>query len=145
MERIIKNPKDYRKCDLLMRKTQPIMNKVFHKNSQLPFPLIYRENGIHKLSLKKYVKNVFLSLIAALLIWLPFTANATLNLPAIPSNSNLAKRFELSTEMVFRVKVGETYLPSGALIAYINGEIRGAQTASVNSGNGCQCVQNIDI
>ena len=62
---------------------------------------------------------------------MPMGANATLTLPAIPSNSNLAKRFELSTELIFRVKVGETYLPSGALIAYINGEIRGAQTASV--------------
>jgi hypothetical protein len=62
---------------------------------------------------------------------LPTTLSADLILPAIPSNSNLAKRFELSTEMVFRVKAGETYLPSGALIAYIDGEIRGAQTASV--------------
>ena len=34
--------------------------------------------------------------------------------------------------MVFRVKVGETYLPNGALIAYIDGRVRGAQTASVN-------------
>jgi large repetitive protein len=67
-----------------------------------------------------------------LLVWLPFASDAALTLPAIPSNSSLAKKFELSTEMVFRVKVGETYLPGGALIAYINGEIRGAQTASVN-------------
>ena len=67
----------------------------------------------------------------ALLIWLPAVASAQLTLPAIPSNSSLAKRFELSTEMIFRVKVGNTFLPSGALIAYINGEIRGAQTASV--------------
>ena len=58
-------------------------------------------------------------------------ASAQLTLPAIPSNSSLAKRFELSTEMIFRVKVGNTFLPGGALIAYINGEIRGAQTASV--------------
>ena len=63
--------------------------------------------------------------------FLPFVVNATLTLPAIPSNSNLASRFEQSTEMVFRVKVGDTYLPSGALIAYIKYEIRGAQTASV--------------
>ncbi len=66
-----------------------------------------------------------------LLICLPVVASAQLTLPAIPSNSSLAKRFELSTEMIFRVKVGNTFLPSGALIAYINGEIRGAQTASV--------------
>ena len=69
--------------------------------------------------------------IYALLLLLPLTLSAQLTLPAIPSNSSLAKRFELSTEMIFRVKVGATYLPSGALFAYINGEIRGAQTASV--------------
>ncbi len=84
------------------------MKKIFHKN--------------------KLVGNV----VFALLFWLPTVVNAALTLPAIPSNSNLAKRFELSTEMVFRVKVGENYLTSGALIAYINGEIRGAQTASAN-------------
>ena len=61
----------------------------------------------------------------------PMMLSATLYLPAIPSNATLAKRFEKSTEMAFRVKVGTTFLPSGALIAYINNEIRGAQTASV--------------
>ncbi|MBN1790238.1 MAG: T9SS type A sorting domain-containing protein [Bacteroidales bacterium] len=67
----------------------------------------------------------------ALLFWLPVAVNAQLTLPDIPSNSEFASRFELSTEMVFRVKKGETYMPNGALIAYINGEIRGAQTTSV--------------
>jgi hypothetical protein len=67
----------------------------------------------------------------ALLVWLPLSVNAQLTLPDIPSNSGLASRFELSTEMVFRVKKDETYMPNGALIAYINGEIRGAQTTSV--------------
>ena len=75
----------------------------------------------------KFSRQVILLLFALL----PFVVNATLTLPAIPSNSNLASRFEQSTEMVFRVKVGDTYLPSGALIAYIKDEIRGAQTASV--------------
>jgi hypothetical protein len=132
MERIDKNPKDYRKCDLLMRKIQPMMKKLFHKNSQLPFPLILREAGITAQSSGKHRITTILNFIVALLICLPIVSNAALTLPAIPSNSSLAKKFELSTEMVFRVKVGETYLPSGALIAYINGEIRGAQTASVN-------------
>src|SRR5690606_10793501 len=103
-----KNLQDYRNCDLPMRKTQPIMKKISYKN--------------------KLVRIV----VFVLLFWLPTMVNATLTLPAIPSNSNLAKKFELSTEMVFRVKVGENYLTSGALIAYINGEIRGAQTASAN-------------
>lgn len=108
MEKMNKNLQDYRNCDLLMRKTQPIMKKISYKN--------------------KLVRIV----VFVLLFWLPAMVNATLTLPAIPSNSNLAKKFELSTEMVFRVKVGENYLTSGALIAYINGEIRGAQTASTN-------------
>jgi len=101
MEKMNENPRSYQKCDLLMRNTQPIMKKIFK----------------------------ILALV--LLFWLPLAVNAAITLPAIPSNSSLAKRFELSTEKVFRVKVGETYLTGGALIAYINGEIRGAQTASV--------------
>ncbi len=68
---------------------------------------------------------------ALLFLILPMTLSAALTIPAIPGNSTLAKRFERSTELAFRVKAGDTYLPSGALIAYINNEIRGAQTASV--------------
>ena len=71
------------------------------------------------------------SFILLVLLAFPLMLSATLYLPAIPSNATLAKRFEKSTEMAFRVKVGSTFLPSGALIAYINNEIRGAQTASV--------------
>lgn len=70
-------------------------------------------------------------LMLLVLLVMPMLLSATLYLPAIPSNQALAKRFERSTEMAFRVKVGNTFLPSGALIAYINNEIRGAQTASV--------------
>jgi hypothetical protein len=75
------------------------------------------------------IKAVYLTL--ALLLHMSLAVNAQFALPVIPSNSSLANRFELSTEMVFRVKTGETFLPGGALIAYINGEIRGAQTTSV--------------
>ncbi len=96
------------------------MKKIISKNSQ-QLPAGIR----NEFSLSRW------SIILVLLLWLPMTVSATLTLPAIPSNSNLAKRFELSTELIFRVKAGETFLPSGALIAYINGEIRGAQTASV--------------
>ncbi|MDO9257791.1 MAG: CARDB domain-containing protein [Bacteroidales bacterium] len=102
--------------------------------------LIHTNNKLNYSGVKDEFRNTkyksdrinFLRIAAfALLIWLPVVASAQLTLPAIPSNASLAKRFELSTEMIFRVKAGNTFLPSGALIAYINGEIRGAQTASV--------------
>lgn len=133
MEKEIKrNPLSCWKCDLIMRKTQPIMKNSIHKNSQLPFPAIPSETGKRRMNFNRKTTNVIRNLALALLVWLPMVVQAALTLPPIPSNSSLARKFELSTEMVYRVKVGETYLPSGALIAYINGEIRGAQTASVN-------------
>ena len=82
-------------------------------------------------SFRSIFKTRLRNLLLLAVMVLPVAVSATLYLPAIPSNSALAKRFERSTEMAFRVKVGSTFLPSGALIAYINGEIRGAQTASV--------------
>ena len=108
------------------------MKKSIHKNSQLLSPEIQAEFRISRWSFERIDTKMIRNIALALLVWLPMVVNAALTLPAIPSNASLAKRFELSTEMIFRVKVGETYLPSGALIAYINGEIRGAQTASVN-------------
>ena len=131
MEKMNENPRNYRKCDLLMRNTQPIMKNMIHKNSQLPFPVIHDDVRINRVSLKRTEFKTIQIFALIVLFCLPILVNATLTLPAIPSNITLAKRFELSTEKVFRVKVGETYLTSGALIAYINGEIRGAQTASV--------------
>ncbi len=92
---------------------------------------IQDEFRISKWSFNRIKTKMIRNLALVLLVWLPMVVNAALTLPAIPSNGSLAKRFELSTEMIFRVKVGETYLPNGALIAYINGEIRGAQTTSV--------------
>ncbi len=105
------------------------MKKIINNDNQHSFSGIQEKfrRSCWKFKGFKILRNIAL----ALLVWLPATVNATLTLPAIPSNSNLASRFELSTEMTFRVKTGETFLPSGALIAYINGEIRGAQTASV--------------
>ncbi|HNW54307.1 MAG TPA: hypothetical protein PKN21_08570, partial [Bacteroidales bacterium] len=83
------------------------------------------------LSFAHIVKARLRSFMLLAMLAFPLMLSATLYLPAIPSNATLAKRFEKSTEMAFRVKVGSTFLPSGALIAYINNEIRGAQTASV--------------
>jgi hypothetical protein len=116
--------------DLTMRKTRMIMKNLIQKNSQLSDQEIHEDFRINRWSFKRI--KLLRNLAFALLFWLPMVASATLTLPAIPSNGSLAKRFELSTELIIRVKVGETYLPSGALISYINGEIRGAQTASVN-------------
>ena len=126
------NPLSCWEHDLTMRKTRMIMKKLIHKNSQLSDQEIHEDFRISRWSLKGIKIKLLRELALAVLLWLPLAASATLTLPAIPSNGSLAKRFELSTEMIFRVKVGETYLPSGALIAYIKGEIRGAQTASVN-------------
>ena len=106
------------------------MKNIIHTISQLLFPKFYHKNWESRWSRKGF--KIMRTFAIALLVWLPVVASATLTLPAIPSNSSLAKKFEYSTELVFRVKVGDTYLPSGALIAYMNGEIRGAQTASVN-------------
>lgn len=125
------NPEENRNRDLQLTKCQSVMKKFIHLNNQLPLPSYNGNPGKVKRSLFRQGTKLVRATILALLFWLPAVVNAALNLPAIPSNASLAKRFELSTEMVFRVKVGETYLPGGALIAYINGEIRGAQTASV--------------
>jgi len=132
METEIINPLSCWEHDLTMRKTRMIMKKLIHKNSQLSNQEIHEDFRISRWSFKGIRIKLLRHLALALMLWLPLAASATLTLPAIPSNGSLAKRFELSTELVFRVKVGETYLPSGALISYINGEIRGAQTASVN-------------
>ncbi len=124
------NPLRYWKCDLRMRKTQPTMKKEIQINNQLPLTVIHSEFIKIGRSFKQ-IETAIIHLFIALMVLLPVSAHAVLTLPAIPSNTVLASRFELSTEMVFRVKVGENYLASGALIAYVNGEIRGAQTASV--------------
>lgn len=104
------------------------MKLLLHTNSKTIYSQIQDEFRIKFKSIRIKMLRI---LALALLFGLPMAVSAQLTLPAIPSNASLAKRFELSTEIIFRVKVGNTYLPSGALIAYINGEIRGAQTASV--------------
>lgn len=108
------------------------MKKLIHSTNQLaPIPgkTILNRSGLGKFGFIRKIMQIFM---ICLMAGLPFTANAVLTLPAIPSNAYLASQFEYSTEQIYRVKIGETFLPSGALIAYINGEIRGAQTASVN-------------
>lgn len=58
-------------------------------------------------------------------------ALAALRVPTIPSNSQFATQFEHNSEYIFRVKQGNSYLETGALIAYVDGKIRGGQTASI--------------
>jgi len=107
------------------------MKLSLHTNSNRINPQIRNEFRINQPGFKSIKTKILRIAAFALLIWLPMAASAQLVLPPIPSNNSLAKRFELSTEIIFQVKVGNTFLPSGALIGYINGEIRGAQTSSV--------------
>ena len=58
-------------------------------------------------------------------------AAAQVKLPSIPSNTQLSNSYEYNSEYVYRVKFGDSYLEDGAIIAYVDGKIRGAQTASV--------------
>jgi len=59
------------------------------------------------------------------------TVSAQVQLPAIPSNTQMSNSFEYNSEYVYRVDLNGTYLEDGAIIAYVDGKIRGAQTASV--------------
>ena len=107
------------------------MKESIDKNSQLLFPEIQGESKRSSWNLKRIQKQVIQKIALALFIWLPMFVNAAITLPAIPSNVSLANRFELSTEMIIRVKIGETYLTGGALVASVNGEVRGAQMTPV--------------
>jgi hypothetical protein len=127
MEKLTIDPLSCWKCDLPMRKNKLIMKKSIHNT----FREIQDEFRMSRWNFQRIDSKVIRAFALALLLWLPIVVNAALTLPAIPSNGSLAKRFELSTELVFRIKTGETYLTNGALVATINGEIRGAQTASI--------------
>jgi len=67
----------------------------------------------------------------ALLLNSAFLANAQLKVPAIPSNEQFSSQFEYSSEIAYRVNLEGNYLEDGAVVAYVNGQIRGAQSASV--------------
>ena len=57
--------------------------------------------------------------------------NAQVRLPSIPSNTQLSNSYEYDAEYIYRVNLNGSWLEDGALIAYVDGKIRGAQTASV--------------
>jgi hypothetical protein len=60
-----------------------------------------------------------------------FPAMAQLQVPAIPSNTQLSNQYEYSAEYLYRVNLDGTYLEDGTIIAYVDGQLRGAQSASV--------------
>ncbi len=72
-----------------------------------------------------------MTLFVLVLMNVTFLANAQLQVPAIPSNAQLSNQFEYSAEYIYRVNLDGSYLEDGTIVAYINGQIRGAQSASV--------------
>jgi pimeloyl-ACP methyl ester carboxylesterase len=70
-------------------------------------------------------------LLSFLLMGIAFSSTAQFVLPTIPSNSELSEKFELNTEFAFQVKLDQTFLTEGVVVAYIKDEIRGAQATPV--------------
>jgi hypothetical protein len=72
------------------------------------------------------------TLLLAVLFWFagPLPAPAQLQVPAIPSNSQLANQYEYSAEYAYRVDLDGSFLESGTIIAYVGDQIRGAQSAA---------------
>lgn len=78
-----------------------------------------------------------LALIFVLFTGFAFEARAVLTLPSIPTNAQFSAQYEFSSEYAYRVKLGSDFLESGAIIAYVGNQIRGAQTsATVFPGTG---------
>lgn len=69
-------------------------------------------------------------LLLAFLWILPSPASTQFRVPAIPSNSQLSAEYEFDAEYIYRVNLEGSYLEDGTIVAYINGELRGAQSAS---------------
>ncbi len=92
-------------------------------------PATHFENSSGKTGF--YLPWKFSPFIFLLWLMLPVTLFGQFSLPAISSNDQLSKTFEYSAEYVYRVKLGSNYLEDGTLIAYTDGQMRGAQTASV--------------
>jgi len=52
------------------------------------------------------------------------------SVPAIPSNGQLSNQYEFDAEYIYRVSIEGSFLEDGAIVAYVDGELRGAQSAS---------------
>ncbi len=57
-------------------------------------------------------------------------ALATIQLPNIPSQAEFNRQYEFNAEYAIQVDLSGSYLESGAIIAYVGNQIRGAQTTS---------------
>lgn len=64
-------------------------------------------------------------------LWSATELSAQLKVPAIPSNEQFSSQFEYSSEYAYRVNLEGAYLEDGTIVAYVDGKIRGAQSASV--------------
>ncbi|MDF1571239.1 MAG: CARDB domain-containing protein [Bacteroidales bacterium] len=100
---------------LLQRHTQP----------GYPEPRLQRSAHIKPGLLKIMV------LMLVILLHHPIGVLAQLKVPAIPSNEQFSSQFEYSSEIAYRVNLEGNYLEDGTIVAYVNGHIRGAQSASV--------------
>ncbi len=69
-------------------------------------------------------------MILLVFVFISMNTLATLTLPNIPSSSEFNRLYEYNTEIAIRVDLDGTYLESGAIIAYVGNQIRGAQTES---------------
>src|SRR6056297_1777003 len=72
-------------------------------------------------------------LLLAALCWIgtAMPVHGQLQVPAIPSNTQLSNQYEFDAEYVYRVDLDGAFLEDGTLVAYVDGELRGAQSASV--------------
>ena len=66
-----------------------------------------------------------------MLLMVALTAFSQFKVPAIPSNTQFSNQYEYSAEYIYRVSLDADYLEDGTIIAYVDGKIRGAQSASV--------------
>ena len=82
---------------------------------------------------KKYtnqMKNIRKWLLLVMSLVINLHASATIQLPNIPSQSEFNRLYEFNTEYAIRVDLNSTYLESGAVVAYVGNQIRGAQTVA---------------
>lgn len=79
------------------------------------------------------VSRIAEAIVLIVLTWMcsAFPVLAQLQVPAIPSNTQLSNQYEYDAEYIYRVSYEGSYLEDGTLIAYVNGQLRGAQSASV--------------
>ncbi|SMO72953.1 Por secretion system C-terminal sorting domain-containing protein [Saccharicrinis carchari] len=73
-------------------------------------------------------KSLYRWLLLTFSLFLCINLGATLQLPPIPSVEDFNRLYEYNSEYAIRVSLDATFLESGAIVAYVDGQIRGAQT-----------------